>query len=174
MEEMEQHRTKHLTENKFKCEICSKEFPSHSSMWKHTKAHTGERKYEVGRYFNGSSRNVKKTKIPLTNDSKLMIFFFLLPIAQVLSFVRFVTKALPNWPTCNDMISSTMVSDLVGIEDSVHSQLLNVFSTLVYDDNLSQHFHTTLWWSGLVHSEALMYWNCWWLLNVAANVLSTH
>ncbi|XP_053663808.1 zinc finger protein OZF-like [Anopheles marshallii] len=43
MEEMEQHRTKHLTENKFKCEICSKEFPSHSSMWKHTKAHTGER-----------------------------------------------------------------------------------------------------------------------------------
>lgn len=44
MEEMQQHRTKHLTENKFKCEICGKEFPSHSSMWKHTKAHTGDRK----------------------------------------------------------------------------------------------------------------------------------
>lgn len=80
MEEMQQHRTKHLTENKFKCEICSKEFPSHSSMWKHTKAHTGERK----KMINGCVRPV---------DAEIVVLFCLL---QVHLSARFVTRASHN------------------------------------------------------------------------------
>lgn len=39
------HQAKHLTESKYKCELCGKHFPSQSSVWKHTKAHSGERPF---------------------------------------------------------------------------------------------------------------------------------
>lgn len=44
-EEMVAHQAKHLTESKYKCELCGKHFPSQSSVWKHTKAHSGERPF---------------------------------------------------------------------------------------------------------------------------------